>query len=63
LRRLNGLKLVPGMPVETFVQSGERTVMCDLAKSLHHKIMKAFRERRERAGARPRGRFVSIPLI
>ena len=43
--RLNGLKLVPGMPVETFVQTGERTVMSYLVKPLHDQIMKAFRER------------------
>ena len=27
LARLNGLKLVPGMPVESFIQTGERTVI------------------------------------
>jgi HlyD family secretion protein len=43
--RLNGLKLIPGMPVETFVQTGERTVMSYLVKPLHDQIMKAFRER------------------
>jgi HlyD family secretion protein len=45
IARLNGLKLVPGMPVETFVQTGERTVMSYLVKPLHDQIMKAFRER------------------
>ena len=39
------LKLVPGMPVETFVQTGERTVMSYLVKPLSDQIMKAFRER------------------
>jgi HlyD family secretion protein len=43
--RLNGLKLIPGMPVETFVQTGERTVMSYLVKPLHDQIMKAFRAR------------------
>jgi HlyD family secretion protein len=45
IARLNGLKLVPGMPVETFVQTGERTVMSYLVKPLHDQVMKAFRER------------------
>ena len=45
IARLGGLKLVPGMPVETFVQTGERTVMSYLVKPLHDQIMKAFRER------------------
>jgi HlyD family secretion protein len=43
--RLKGRKLVPGMPVETFVQTGERTVMSYLVKPLHDQVMKAFRER------------------
>ena len=34
IARLGGLKLVPGMPVETFVQTGERTVMSYLVKPL-----------------------------
>jgi HlyD family secretion protein len=41
---LNGLKLVPGMPVETFVQTGECMVMSYLVKALHNQITKAFRE-------------------
>ncbi len=45
LARLNGVKLVPGMPVEAFVQTGDRTVMSFLVKPLHDQIMKAFRER------------------
>lgn len=45
IARLGGLKLVPGMPVETFVQTGERTVMSYLVKPLSDQIMKAFRER------------------
>jgi HlyD family secretion protein len=43
--RLHGLKLVAGMPVEAFVQTGDRTVMSYLVKPLHDQIMKAFRER------------------
>jgi HlyD family secretion protein len=43
--RLGGLRLVPGMPVEGFIQTGERTAMSYLVKPLHDQIMKAWRER------------------
>lgn len=43
--RLEGLKLVAGMPVEAFIQSDERTVMSYLVKPLKDQIVKAFRER------------------
>jgi len=43
--RLQGLKLVPGMPVEAFIQTNDRTVLSYLLKPLHDQIMKAFRER------------------
>jgi HlyD family secretion protein len=43
--RLKGLKLVPGMPVEAFIQIGNRTVLSYLVKPLHDQIMRAFRER------------------
>jgi len=42
--RLNGLKLVPGMPVESFIQTGERTVVSYLTKPLRDQLMKAWRE-------------------
>jgi membrane fusion protein, type I secretion system len=45
LARLVGLKLVPGMPVEAFIQTDERTVMSFLVKPLQDQIAKAFRER------------------
>jgi HlyD family secretion protein len=45
LGRLAGLKLVPGMPVESFIKTGERTVLSFLVKPLHDQVMKAFRER------------------
>ena len=45
IARLGGLKLVPGMPVEAFVQTDSRTVMSYLVKPLHDQIVKAFRER------------------
>jgi membrane fusion protein, type I secretion system len=45
IARLEGLKLLPGMPVEAFVQTGARTVLSYLIKPLHDQILKAFRER------------------
>ncbi|MFL5085071.1 MAG: HlyD family type I secretion periplasmic adaptor subunit [Xanthobacteraceae bacterium] len=45
IARLNDLKLVAGMPVEAFIQTGDRTVMSYLVKPLHDQIVKAFRER------------------
>jgi len=45
IARLEGLKLIAGMPVEAFIQTGDRTVMSYLVKPLHDQIIKAFRER------------------
>ncbi len=45
LARLNGLKLLPGMPVESFIQTGERTVISYLTKPLADQITKAWREK------------------
>src|SRR5215210_6880055 len=45
LARLNGLKLVPGMPVESFIQTGDRTVISYLTKPLADQITKAWREK------------------
>jgi HlyD family secretion protein len=45
VERLEGLKLVPGMPVESFIQSGDRTVISYLVKPLHDQVKRAFRER------------------
>jgi HlyD family secretion protein len=42
--RLGDVKLVPGMPVEAFVQTGDRTVMSYLMKPLSDQINRAFRE-------------------
>jgi len=44
LARLGNVKLVPGMPVEAFIQTGERTVLSYLVKPLRDQITKAFRE-------------------
>jgi len=39
------VKLVPGMPVESFIQTGERTVLSYLTKPLMDQALKAFREK------------------
>ena len=44
LSRLGKLTLVPGMPAEAFIQTGERTVISYLVKPLTDQIMRAFRE-------------------
>ena len=43
--RLGDVKLIPGMPVEAFVQTGERTMISYLAKPLSDQLMRAFREK------------------
>jgi membrane fusion protein, type I secretion system len=45
LGRLGQVKLVPGMPVEAFIQTGERTVLSYLVKPLSDQVMRAFRGR------------------
>ena len=45
IARLGEVRLVPGMPVETFVQTGERTVMSYLVKPLYDQLSRAFREK------------------
>jgi HlyD family secretion protein len=45
LARLGGLKLVPGMPVESFIQTEPRTVLSYLTKPLTDQALKAFREK------------------
>ncbi|MGY3031621.1 HlyD family secretion protein [Bradyrhizobium sp. USDA 4354] len=43
--RLGDVKLIPGMPVEAFVQTGDRTMLSYLMKPLHDQLMRAFREK------------------
>ncbi|MCF4130156.1 HlyD family type I secretion periplasmic adaptor subunit [Methylobacterium sp. SyP6R] len=43
--RLGGARLVPGMPVEAFLQIGERSVLSYLVKPLSDQIAKAWREK------------------
>src|SRR5262245_15751197 len=45
IARLGDVKLIPGMPVEAFVQTGERSVMSYLMKPLQDQFMRAFREK------------------
>lgn len=44
LARLGGLTLVPGMPAEAMIQTGERTALSYLVKPLSDQINRAFRE-------------------
>ena len=43
--RLGEAKLIPGMPVEAFVQTGDRTMLSYLIKPLSDQLMRAFREK------------------
>ncbi|MGZ3408730.1 MAG: HlyD family type I secretion periplasmic adaptor subunit [Xanthobacteraceae bacterium] len=43
--KLGDVKLVPGMPVETFIQTGDRTVISYLAKPFTDQLKRAFREK------------------
>jgi HlyD family secretion protein len=43
--KLGEVKIVPGMPVEAFVQTGERTMISYLVKPLHDQLMRTFREK------------------
>ena len=45
LKRLGDVKLTPGMPVEAFIETGERTMMSYLIKPLHDQLMRTFREK------------------
>jgi HlyD family secretion protein len=45
IERLGDVKLLPGMPVEAFVQTGDRTMLSYLMKPLHDQFVRAFREK------------------
>jgi HlyD family secretion protein len=45
LARLGDVRLVPGMPVEVFAKTYDRTVASYFIKPLHDQILRAFRER------------------
>lgn len=44
LARLGSLKLIPGMPAEIFLQTGERTALSYLVKPLQDQLARAMRE-------------------
>jgi HlyD family secretion protein len=44
IARLNSIKLVPGMPVEAFIRTDERTMWSYLLKPLTDQARRAFRE-------------------
>ena len=44
LARLNGLKIIPGMPVEAFIQTESRTALSYLLKPLTDQVMRTFKE-------------------
>jgi HlyD family secretion protein len=45
LKKLEGKALVPGMPVEAFIQTGSRTALSYLIKPFEDQVARAFRER------------------
>jgi HlyD family secretion protein len=45
LAKLGGLRLIPGMPVEVFMETEQRTALSYLVKPLSDQITRAFRER------------------
>jgi HlyD family secretion protein len=44
LKRLQGLKVIPGMPVEAFILTGNRTVLSFLMKPMMDQLKRTFRE-------------------
>lgn len=45
IERLGSVRIVPGMPVEVFMKTHDRTVMSYFTKPLHDQVQRAFRER------------------
>jgi HlyD family secretion protein len=45
IAQLGNVRLTPGMPVEAFIQTGQRTMLSYLIKPLHDQFMRAFSER------------------
>jgi HlyD family secretion protein len=43
--RLGNVKLIPGMPVESFMKTHDRTVLSYFVKPLHDQVSRAFRAR------------------
>jgi len=53
--RLHGLKLIPGMPVEVFLQTGSRTMLSYLLKPPQDGVMRAFGRAKRCIICSPRG--------
>jgi HlyD family secretion protein len=45
VKRIGEVKLVPGMPVEAFIQTSDRTVLSYLVKPVEDQVTRAFREK------------------
>ena len=45
IAKLGEVKLTPGMPVEAFIQTGNRAMLSYLVKPLHDQLKRAFREK------------------
>lgn len=43
--KLGEVRIVPGMPVEAFIQTGDRTMISYITKPLHDQLMRMFREK------------------
>ena len=39
------VRLAPGMPVEAFIQTGDRTMLSYFIKPLNDQLMRSFREK------------------
>ncbi|ESY77626.1 hypothetical protein X740_23605 [Mesorhizobium sp. LNHC221B00] len=44
MKKLKGLDLAPGMPVEAFFSTGSQTILSYLVKPLADQMARAFRE-------------------
>jgi HlyD family secretion protein len=44
MARLDGAELIPGMPIEAFLQTGDRPVLSYLLRPLADHLRRAFRE-------------------
>jgi Cation efflux system protein CusB domain 1 len=45
IARLRGMRLIPGMPVDVFIRTSERTMLSYLLKPLDDQVQRAFREK------------------
>jgi HlyD family secretion protein len=45
IARLHGMRLIPGMPVDVFIRTSERTMLSYLLKPLDDQVQRAFREK------------------